>query len=69
MPSGGEMKQVAPSRIAVTGADEVVIYVDVATNFVRYDDISADPDERLAERMAIWEPIVREGAEGSYQGI
>lgn len=51
-PSGGEMKQVAPSRIAVTGADEVVIYVDVATNFVRYDDISADPDERLAERMA-----------------
>lgn len=50
-PVGGNMR-VSGARISVTEADEVFIYVDIATNFVRYDDISGDPDSSLEERMA-----------------
>lgn len=50
-PVGGDM-MVSGAKISVTEADEVFIYVDVATNFVRYDDISADPDSSVVEHMA-----------------
>lgn len=50
-PVGGGMDAYDAS-LAVKDADEVLIYIDIATNFVRYDDISADPDARLSERMA-----------------
>lgn len=50
-PVGG-MIETSDASLTVTDADEVLIYIDIATNFVRYDDISADPDIRLNERMA-----------------
>ena len=37
--------------LTVKGASEVIIYVAMATNFVNYHDISANPDERIAEYM------------------
>ena len=48
---GGTM---ATTREAVTvqGADSVVILVVAATNFKRYDDISADPEKRANEYLA-----------------
>ena len=50
-PRGGVV-DVYDASLAVKDADEVLVYVDIATNFVRYDDISADPEIRLRERMA-----------------
>ena len=50
-PVGGEM-HASDTEIYVNDADEVLIYVDIATNFVRYDDISADPDARVDKHMA-----------------
>ena len=50
-PVGGKI-ETSDASLTVTDADEVLIYIDIATNFVRYDDISADPDARLNERMA-----------------
>ena len=49
-PTGG-MIEVCDASLAVKNADEALIYVDITTNFVRYDDISADPESRLEERM------------------
>ena len=49
-PTGG-LIEVCDASLAVKNADEALIYVDIATNFVRYDDISADPEGRLEERM------------------
>lgn len=50
-PKGGTL-EAGEGMISVRNADEVVIYVDVATNFVRYDDISGDPDARVDARLA-----------------
>ena len=47
----GGAVEASDASLTVKNADEVFIYVDIATNFVRYDDISADPDRRLQERM------------------
>jgi alpha-L-fucosidase 2 len=38
-------------RLAVEGADAVTIYISMATNFVNYHDLSADPDKRVDEYM------------------
>lgn len=35
--------------IAVKNADEVIIYISVATNFVNYKDLSADPRKKATE--------------------
>lgn len=43
---------VEPTQLLVENADSVTILVDVATSFVRYDDVSADPRARIAGRMA-----------------
>ncbi|HEV7719494.1 MAG TPA: glycoside hydrolase family 95 protein [Arsenicitalea sp.] len=40
------------STLRIDGADDVVILVDAATNFVRYDDISGDPIARIDTRLA-----------------
>lgn len=37
-------------RLVVRGADAAVLLVDIATSFVRFDDVSADPAARLATR-------------------
>ena len=44
---GGEMKQHG-DQLEVRNADEVIIYVAMATNFRNYQDISAKPEERVA---------------------
>lgn len=47
---GGRMTQQGDSLI-IEHADEVLVYVAMATNFVNYKDISANPDERIAAYM------------------
>ena len=37
--------------ITVTGADEAVLYVNIATNFVSYNDISGDEERRCVETL------------------
>lgn len=39
-------------RLNVKAANEVIIYVAMATNFVNYHDISANPEERIARYIA-----------------
>ncbi len=38
------------NRLVVRNADAAVLMVDIATSFVRFDDVSGDPEARLAER-------------------
>lgn len=40
------------SQILVSNADEVLILIAIDTNYVRYDDISADPAARVAATLA-----------------
>jgi len=40
-----------PTRLLVENADSVVILLDIATSFVRFDDVSGDPEARIAARM------------------
>lgn len=39
-------------RLVVRDADSALILVDIATSFVRFDDVSGNPEARLAERRA-----------------
>ncbi|ODT76583.1 MAG: alpha/beta hydrolase [Pelagibacterium sp. SCN 64-44] len=39
-------------RLIIRDADRADIFVDMATSFVRFDDVSGDPEARLAERRA-----------------
>lgn len=48
--SGGELRA-APGGIDVEAADELIILLDAATNFTRYDDVSGNPDQDLEERL------------------
>lgn len=47
---GGKLVQRGDS-VTVSGADEVTVYVAMATNFVNYHDISASPADRIAAYM------------------
>ncbi len=47
---GGKMTQVG-NALQISNADEVVIYLAMATNFNNYKDISADPAQRIANYM------------------
>ena len=47
---GGRMVR-SGKALKVDKADEVIIYVAMATNFVNYHDISASPSERIAKYM------------------
>ncbi len=38
-------------QLDITGADKVVIYVSIATNFKKYNDLSANPDARVSEYL------------------
>ena len=51
IPTGGRMST-SGDALCVANADEVLIYVCAATNFVDYDDISADPDERVEAHLS-----------------
>lgn len=39
-------------RLVVRDADAALILVDIATSFIRFDDVSGDPEARLAGRRA-----------------
>jgi alpha-L-fucosidase 2 len=48
--SGGELRA-APGGIDVEASDEILILLDAATNFRRYDDVSGNPDLDIEERF------------------
>jgi len=50
IPRGGDMK-VVDDDLIVRNADEVVIVIAAATNFVNYKNVSADPDARVGAVM------------------
>jgi len=47
---GGKLTS-TKDQLDITGADEVVIYVSIATNFKKYNDLSANPDARVSEYL------------------
>jgi len=47
---GGKLTS-SKDKLDISGADEVVIYVSIATNFKKYNDISANPDARVSEYL------------------
>ncbi len=49
---GGKVESVGDSAIRVTGANEVVIYVSIGTNFVNYHDISGNALKNAEEYLA-----------------
>ena len=50
---GGVVRRAGQDQV-VQGADEVVIVIDAATSFRRFDDVGADPDASIASREAGW---------------
>ncbi|MFL9835341.1 glycoside hydrolase family 95 protein [Chryseobacterium terrae] len=38
-------------KLDIVNADEVIIYVSIATNFKKYNDLSANPDTRVSEYL------------------
>ena len=50
LPRGGEMTVVG-NRLIINGADEALLLVAAATNFVSYKDVSADPAARIEAVM------------------
>ncbi|MES2823256.1 MAG: glycoside hydrolase family 95 protein [Pseudomonadota bacterium] len=57
---GGSVKFVN-NRIQVSNADSVILLVSMATNFINYADISADPDARVQEYFSQAEQFFRQG--------
>ena len=51
VPKGGEM-QVVDNKLSVKGADEVLVYISIATNFNNYLDISGNAALRAQEYLA-----------------
>ncbi len=47
---GGKLTSTT-DQLEISGADEVVIYVSIATNFKKYNDISGNPDARVSEYL------------------
>jgi alpha-L-fucosidase 2 len=50
LPRGGEMR-VVDDTLVVRAADEIVLLVAAATNFVSYKDVSGDPEKRVDEAL------------------
>src|SRR5688572_18566726 len=49
-PDGGKLSS-TDSTLFINGADRVTIYISIATNFNRYDDISGDENERTLRHL------------------
>ncbi|WEK69488.1 MAG: glycoside hydrolase family 95 protein [Candidatus Chryseobacterium colombiense] len=47
---GGKLTS-SKDKLEISGADEVVIYISIATNFKNYNDLSANPDVRVSEYL------------------
>ncbi len=50
IPAGGSVRS-ADTSLNVSGASSATIYISMATNFVNYNDISADADKRVNEYL------------------
>src|SRR5690606_34288937 len=48
----GGSRSIGETGINIAGADEVIAYIAIATNYRRFDDLSADPNEITRERIA-----------------
>lgn len=48
VPNGGKLTSVN-NQLIVSKANSVMLYISIATNFVNYNDISADPHKRAAD--------------------
>lgn len=48
--SGGAVGT-ADETVTVTGADSVILLLDIATSYRRFDDVSGDPDAAIAARL------------------
>ncbi|MDO5971795.1 glycoside hydrolase family 95 protein [Flavivirga aquimarina] len=51
VPNGGELTS-ENNQLIVSKANSVILYISVATNFVNYNDISADPHKKAADYIA-----------------
>ncbi|MDW7691209.1 glycoside hydrolase family 95 protein [Flammeovirgaceae bacterium SG7u.111] len=51
VPEGGSLTS-TDSTLRVIGANSVMLYVSIATNFVNYQDVSADPQQRVSDYIA-----------------
>ena len=47
---GGKLTS-SKDKLEIAGADEVVIYVSIATNFKKYNDLSGNPDAKVTENL------------------
>lgn len=47
---GGKLTS-SKDKLEISGADEVVIYISIATNFKKYNDLSASPDKRVSDYL------------------
>jgi alpha-L-fucosidase 2 len=47
---GGKLTS-TQDQLTISGADEVVIYISIATNFKKYNDISGNPDSKISEYL------------------
>ena len=47
---GGKLTS-SKDKLEITDADEVIIYVSIATNFKKYNDLSGNPDARVSEHL------------------
>lgn len=47
---GGKLTS-TKDQLNITGADEVIIYVSIATNFKKYNDLSGNPDARVSDYL------------------
>ncbi|MFO7617798.1 MAG: glycoside hydrolase family 95 protein, partial [Bacteroidales bacterium] len=72
IPEGGTLK-VADDELFIEGADAVTFYIVAATNFVNYQDVSADQEARVANYLKSlhgksYEEI-RDAAVRDYKGL
>lgn len=47
---GGKLTS-TKDKLEISNADEVIIYVSIATNFKKYNDLSANPDARVSDYL------------------
>jgi alpha-L-fucosidase 2 len=47
---GGKLTS-SKDKLEISNADEVIIYVSIATNFKKYNDLSGNPDARVSEYL------------------
>ena len=49
---GGKVTM-SQDQLQISGADEVVIYITIATNFKKYNDLSGNPDTKVSEYLKL----------------